>query len=69
MADDLRQRVERYMPENALATRVHAELVRLGMAGTLHREAQAGSDESVGLNEPLAFCLEWTGRRGEAMDY
>ena len=27
---DLRQRVERYMPGNTFAARVHAELVRLG---------------------------------------
>jgi len=29
---DLRQRVERYMPQNAFAARVHAQLVRLGLA-------------------------------------
>jgi hypothetical protein len=29
---DLRQHVERHMPENAFAARVHAELVRLGVA-------------------------------------
>jgi hypothetical protein len=28
---DLRQRIARYMPENAFAARVHAELVRLGI--------------------------------------